>query len=299
MNIKVIGDIILDRWIIGTVDRISQEAPVPIALEKGEKYSLGGAANVAVSLSNLVSDVSIYGTISNDDYGDKVREMLENHNIISSNVTYDSPTTTTKTRFVDDSGRHMLRWDKEKQYHSKKCIENLINDIDENSVVVISDYNKGTIKRHTTEEILQITNKVYVDPKQKPETYYGAFLVKPNMKEFIEWNGMFSKEIALNCIKEFNWKWLVVTDGENGIHVFEGQTEKYCHYSEPTKEVSDVTGAGDTVLSVIVYGRSQGMSIFDSCKLACCIAARNVEKRGVHPVELDDVLSIRNELTKI
>ena len=83
----------------------------------------------------------------------------------------------------------------------------------------------------------------------------------------------------------------MVTDGENGIHVFEGQTEKYCHYIEPVKEVADVTGAGDIVISVIVYGQSKGMSIFDSCKLACSVAARNVEKRGVHPVEIEDVTS--------
>ena len=100
------------------------------------------------------------------------------------------------------------------------------------------------------------------------------------MSEYIEWFGEFNFDSAKKAMKKYGWTWLVVTDGAKGIHVINSAGE-YKQYLESVKEVADVTGAGDTVLAIIVYGHEQGMDIFKACELACYGAARNVEKRGV------------------
>jgi D-beta-D-heptose 7-phosphate kinase/D-beta-D-heptose 1-phosphate adenosyltransferase len=108
------------------------------------------------------------------------------------------------------------------------------------------------------------------------------------MKEYIEWFGHFNYDTARKKLKEYGWTWLVVTDGAEGVHVI-NQKENW-HIKEDVREVADVTGAGDTFLAVLVYGyATKNMSIPESCQLACYASARNVEKRGVHPVTFDDL----------
>ena len=282
--IKVIGDVILDRWISGTVERISQEAPVPILLEHNEKYSLGGAANVAANLSNLGADVELYGVASYDAEGYELRNLLDNHKIKNKLQSHPNQTTV-KTRLVGPNGQHLLRWDKEKNYTSNECVDSLINTLSEDDIVVVSDYNKGIIQEDTVKRILKKTNKIFVDPLQNPEYYSGAYLVKPNMKEYKNWNGTFHPESAVSFMKNYGWTWLVVTDGGNGIHVL-NHDGGYVKYSEPVREVADVSGAGDVVISVIVNQQYKNNSIPESCKLACKYAAKSVEKRGICIVDL-------------
>jgi len=277
--VKVYGDIMLDRWIEGTVDRISPESPVPVLKESNQKYSIGGAGNLALNIASINGDVDLFGVVGQDKEGYKVLELLKDSKV-SANITSDTITTTTKTRLVGQTGQHLMRWDREDQYAKLDAINKLENATDANDIVCVSDYNKGTVRADTIDKILKITKKVLVDPKQEPGYYTGAFLVKPNMKEYEQWFGKFRKEIALLKIKEFHWEWLVVTDGANGIHVLH-TSGKYNHYKEEVHEVADVTGAGDTVMAVIAYGLETGMDMFDACELACYAASRVVEKRGV------------------
>lgn len=281
--IKVIGDIMLDRWIIGSANRMSPEAPVPVLKEETQQYSVGGAGNLAFNLANLNVEVSLHGAVGSDKEGYKVIELLKDCNTLTSNVAFDSEITTTKTRLVGQGGQHILRWDREKHYNGQAQRSlNFKND----DIIVVSDYNKGIVNLELMNKLKDI--KVFVDPKQMPQMYKDCFLVKPNMSEYVDWFGAFDVTKAQKHLIQFNWTWLVVTDGANGVHVI--CKDNYWHYKEEVREVADVTGAGDTFLAVLVYGYSvKNMSIQDACKLACYASARNVEKRGVHPVTFEDL----------
>ena len=285
--VKVYGDIMQDSWIIGKASRISPEAPVPILKEIERKNSIGGAANLALNLSNIVDNVSLFGAVGMDDEGFDVLKILETTNNIDCSIQSDSEITTTKTRLVGQHGQHIMRWDREKKYKGKAQAR-FLESANEEDIVCLSDYNKGTIGAHLVEKLNNKKCKVLVDPKQGPEVYKGAFLVKPNMKEYRAWFGKFKKEVALVKLKEYGWKYLVVTDGANGIHVLSDELY-YQHYKEPAREVADVTGAGDTVLAVIAYGIERGMDVFAACKLACYAGARSVEHRGVYAIQTEDL----------
>ena len=285
--IKVYGDIMLDRWIFGSADRVSPEAPIPVLLETNQTFSVGGAGNLALNISSINGDVVLYGSVGQDKEGFKLLELISQTNV-NCNATSENVTTTTKTRLVGQGGQHILRWDREEQYKLRSCEERLLQSLEKNDIVCISDYNKGVVKKDTVEKILKITSKVLVDPKQDPDFYKGAWLVKPNMKEYVGWFGQFTKEKALLKMREYDWKNLVVTDGANGIHVID-ENFNYNHFKEDVLEVADVTGAGDTVLAVIAYGIEKNMTIADSCKLACYAAARTVERRGVVTITKDDL----------
>ena len=281
--IKVIGDIMLDRWILGNADRMSPEAPVPVLKESYQTFSVGGAGNLALNLANLSVHVSLHGTVGVDKEGYKLIELLKDCNTLTSSVAFDSSLTTTKTRLVGQGGQHILRWDREELYSGNLSESLLINKED---VVVISDYNKGVITQDLMFSLQK--DKVFVDPKQSPELYKDCFLVKPNMKEYTDWFGKFNYDIARQKLKEYGWTWLVVTDGSEGVHII--NEDENWHVKEDVREVADVTGAGDTFLAVLVYGyTTKNMSIPDACQLACYASARNVEKRGVHPVTFDDL----------
>ena len=284
--IKVYGDIMLDRWIYGVSDRISPEAPVPILREVDQNFSIGGAGNLALNIQSINNRVALYGSIGRDKEGYKLIEMIGDTNL-EPRIANDQLTTTTKTRLVGQNGQHIMRWDREDYYLGEDAQKRLINDIVTNSIVCISDYNKGTVTADTIRQLVKRQCKVLVDPKQLPEIYKGVFLVKPNMKEYTEWFGDFDYNTARKKLKQFGWTWLVVTDGANGIHVI--NAEENWHIKEPVREVADVTGAGDTVLAIIASSIEKGMSIIEACKLACFGAARIVEQRGVAVITNDDL----------
>ena len=284
--IRVYGDIMLDRWIVGEANRMSPEAPVPVLLETNQEYSIGGAGNLALNIKSLGSQVELTSALGNDKEGFKLLELVEASKL-EVTIAQDHKITTTKTRLVGQRGQHIVRWDREVPYVGDVS-ERFNNNIKKHDIVCISDYAKGTVKRDTVGKLLDKDIKILVDPKQDSVFYHGAFLVKPNMQEYETWFGKYDKDNALLQMKKLDWTWLVVTDGANGMHVLNSQGE-YKHFVEPVKEVADVTGAGDTVMAVIAYGIDSDMNIFDACKLACYAAARIVEKRGVAIIQQDDL----------
>ena len=280
--IKIIGDIMLDVWIEGQANRVSPEGPVLVLKEHNKRYSIGGAGNVAVNIANLKVPCELYGAVGQDEAGKKLIKLFLNKDI-HPKLNYNHSITTIKTRIIGQGGKHVLRLDKEENYSNEITI-----DCNENDIAIVSDYNKGVIKKDTISKLLEKTKYVIVDPKQSADTYDGAYIVKPNMKEYKEWNGVFSISDALKFMREHQWTWLIVTDGSNGAHVL-CTTGEYQLLKEKAKDVADVTGAGDTFLSVLAYGISKDINIFECCKLACMASARNVEQRGVVPVTLNDL----------
>ena len=280
--IKIIGDIMLDVWVEGQANRVSPEGPVLVLKEQNKRYSIGGAGNVAVNIANLKIFCELYGAVGQDDSGKKLIKLFLTQEI-HPKLNYDHSVTTTKTRIIGQGGKHVLRLDKEENYSNEITV-----DCNENDIVIVSDYNKGVIKKDTISKLLEKTKYVIVDPKQSADTYDGAYIVKPNMKEYKEWNGVFSISDALKFMRDHQWTWLIVTDGSNGAHVL-STTGEYQLLKEKAKDVADVTGAGDTFLSVLAYGISKDINVFECCKLACMASARNVEQRGVVPVTLNDL----------
>jgi D-beta-D-heptose 7-phosphate kinase/D-beta-D-heptose 1-phosphate adenosyltransferase len=283
--IKIIGDVMLDSWIEGDCDRVSPEAPVIVLKEKTKDFNVGGAGNLALNLSNLGTDTWLYGAVGKDIAGHKIIEILLQNNILS-RVCQDAEMTTTKTRMVGQNGQHLLRVDKELSYTKSTVEDELLKDLVDTDTVLISDYNKGVIQKDTVQKILTKCKNVYVDPKQGFSRYIGAFLVKPNMKEYEAWFGKFNIEIAQQkCV--FNlWTWLIVTDGANGIHVV--SKDSYTHIKGDAIEVSDVSGAGDSVLAIIAH-YSQYKDIPSACELAYKGAQKIVQKRGVSVISKTDV----------
>lgn len=288
--IKVIGDIMLDRWVIGSADRISPEAPVPVLKMTDKKFTVGGAGNLAINLHNLKIDVELYSECANDYSGTILKSILTERQLIK-NIGSSATQTTTKTRMVSKTFQHLMRLDNE-TIEPNTAGKRLLDTVLPDDIVVVSDYNKGTINKQIMSQLLDRHAKIFVDPKQSPELYRGAYLVKPNLKEYENWFGPYKKETALLKMKEYNWDWLVVTAGEEGVHVLSSQGE-YKKFKEPVREIADVTGAGDTFLAVLLYGVTvKGMSVPEACSLACFASARNVEKRGVVPVEFDDLMKV-------
>jgi len=284
--IRVYGDIMLDRWIVGEANRMSPEAPVPVLLETNQEYSIGGAGNLALNIKSLGSQVELTSALGNDKEGYKLLELVEASKL-EVTIAQDHKITTTKTRLVGQRGQHIVRWDRELPYVGDVATR-FNNNVKKHDIICISDYAKGTVRRDTVANLLSKEAKILVDPKQDANFYHGAYLVKPNMAEYEAWFGKWNQADALRQMQRHSWTWLVVTDGANGMHVL-NILDEYKHFVEPVKEVADVTGAGDTVMAVIAYGIDKGMDIFDACKLACYAAARIVEKRGVAIIQQDDL----------
>ena len=284
--IRVYGDIMLDRWIVGEANRMSPEAPVPVLLETNQEYSIGGAGNLALNIKSLGSQVELTSALGNDKEGYKLLELVEASKL-EVTMAQDHKITTTKTRLVGQRGQHIVRWDRELPYVGDVATR-FNNNVKKHDIICISDYAKGTVRRDTVANLLSKEAKILVDPKQDANFYHGAYLVKPNMAEYEAWFGKWNQADALRQMQRHSWTWLVVTDGANGMHVL-NILDEYKHFVEPVKEVADVTGAGDTVMAVIAYGIDSGMDIFDACKLACYAAARIVEKRGVAIIQQDDL----------
>lgn len=284
--IKLFGDVILDKWIYGENNKISPESASLVLLEKMKKFSLGGAANLALSFKNLNLRFKLFSIIGKD-FESKILINLLKKNKINYFVKKTSNCTTVKTRMIGNFNQQIMRLDKE-NFSQNFLINKMIKKIRSNDIVVISDYNKGFINNDSIKKILKKTKLVFVDPKQKFEIYKGAYLVKPNMKEYENWNGQFTVISALKFLKKNNWKWLLVTDGANGMHILNYKGE-YRHFKNEIREVADTTGAGDAVLAALIYGFVNKFNMFDSVNLSCKVASQNVQKQGVHPVLLEDV----------
>jgi len=287
--IKLFGDIILDKWIYGINNKISPESACLVLLEKEIKFSLGGAANLALSFKNLNLRSKLFSIIGKDEES-KILINLLKKNKINYFIKKTKNCTTVKTRMIGNFNQQIMRLDKE-NIKQDFLINKMIKKIKKNDVVVISDYNKGFIQNDTIKKILKKTKLVFVDPKQKPDLYKGAYLVKPNMKEYENWNGQFSKKSALKFLKRNKWNWLLITDGSNGMHILNHKNE-YRHFKKGVSEVADTTGAGDAVMATLIYGYMHKLDMFESVNLACKVAAKSLGQKLIVAINSDQSVKI-------
>lgn len=310
-NILVIGDIILDAYIFGTVDRISQEAPVPIVSIAEKNFKPGGAANVALNLSGLGANVQLIGLTGSGINCDELQKCFEKNNNINLHLVKDEGRpTSVKTRIIAD-GKQVARLDDEatneiNQIHKEK----LKSVFDANSKnidgIIIEDYNKGTLSSDVIVHIIDSASKnsipVYVDPKyDNYEHYKGVRLFKPNLVEYntIVRNKNFGAlpESGFKFKEYIDSEILLLTLGAEGMSLYFDDS----HDQIPTKarKVYDVSGAGDTVIATFAMNDICGLDPLESSIIANLAAGRVCEEIGVFPINVDALKEISSHHNKM
>ncbi len=313
IRILVIGDIMMDRYILGRVSRISPEAPVPVILVEKEDFGLGGAANVAHNIHSLGGEVSLCGLVGDDENGSKLRKRLTEVGIDDRGVfVEEGRQTTVKTRIIAHHPHHqqLVRIDRETTNHPKRKTllqlqEFLRENLERFDGVVISDYEKGLLSKKLIRTIIErakrLNRKVMVDPKLKNFFYYqGATVVTPNTKEASEASRIPIHDKATLekagriLLRRLRCEVLVVTQGEEGMTIFEPH-RKIFPVPTMAREVYDVTGAGDTVIASITLAMLSGGNIRNSARLANYAAGIVVGKRGTATVTPEELIKVIRE----
>lgn len=305
-KILIIGDLMVDEYIVGKVQRISPEAPVPVLNFKEKTLEAGGASNVANNMRCLGSEVYVSGLATEDDAGKWLRRYLSDNGMHTEGILgeHNRPTIV-KTRFAT-KGQQLLRVDnevstemaEETQAQIIAYVNGIIGQID---AVVLSDYKKGVLDNtEFVKKIIKLCNDnhvlVSIDSKSRNiSAFENADFVKPNNLELEEAVGIkIVDEESLNCagkkyLEKSGAKCLVVTRGASGISVFEPDKNRR-DFASKEVQVYDVTGAGDTVISTITLGLVSGLSMEESVELANVAAGIVISKVGTSPVTREELL---------
>ena len=306
-KVLVLGDVMLDRYWFGGTNRISPEAPVLVVKVQEIEERAGGAANVAMNIAALNVPVALHGIIGQDDAGRALDTLLNNHHIQNHCVAVSTHPTITKLRILS---RHqqLLRLDFEEGFHnvdSTDLLAKLSQEITAYGALILSDYGKGTLE--SVQQMIQIARQanvpVLIDPKGTDfERYRGATLLTPNMSEFEAVVGHCQSEDeivekGLKMIADFDLSALLVTRSEKGMTLIRPNQTPF-HLPTQAKEVYDVTGAGDTVISVLATAIADGRPYEEACYLANAAAGVVVGKLGtstITPTELENTIHHREE----
>lgn len=302
VRVLVIGDVMLDRYLWGTVSRISPEAPVPVILLEKTTSTAGGAANVAANVASLGAQPFLVGVIGADEGGRDLPAVLARCDVSADFlVKLDNRPTTTKTRIVAHS-QHVVRVDDEHATDlSNEQAEILRNKIAEilpkSDVVILSDYAKGCLCENVLTETIETARRlkkpVLVDPKGRDYLKYrGATLLTPNKGEAAAASGVditddFScKKAGEKLLAEIELDSLLVTLGEDGMRLFEKNKDSR-HFGAVARKVYDVTGAGDTVIATLAIALGAGADLADAAQIANAAAGLAVEQVGTAAVKLN------------
>jgi D-beta-D-heptose 7-phosphate kinase/D-beta-D-heptose 1-phosphate adenosyltransferase len=282
-RVLVIGDLILDHYIWGTVHRISPEAPVPVVHVESESHRLGGAANVYQNLVSLGGQAELCGVIGSDEGGFSLLKELGVHHRGRSGVVVDpGRPTTRKTRIVAHN-QQIVRYDVENRKDLSRPIERKIlryvsSRLADISCIIISDYAKGVITQSLMTELRQLVSDhnlpIVVDPKVEHMAYYkDVTVMTPNHLEAYQGAGLVPgdprpiEEIGHLLREKLGCRSVLITRGELGMSGFDGHGEHW-HIPAMARQVYDVTGAGDTVVSTLALAMSTGASIREAAVLA-------------------------------
>jgi D-glycero-beta-D-manno-heptose-7-phosphate kinase len=309
-KILVIGDLMLDRYIEGTVNRISPEAPVPVVEVKTEFTRMGGAANVAYNLFSLKAIPILIGIVGEDDTGKLLTGLMHNLNLPTEHLLKSKQRpTVVKTRIIAND-QHIVRTDRESKLPlEKELVEKVIKavekTIDQTDALIIQDYNKGLLTTDIITRIIKIAKThqkiITVDPKFNNFFQYNSVaLFKPNRKETEQALGIridSIKDVENSCkllLDRLNCESVLITLGEEGMCLVESNGDVF---RVPTKarKVHDVSGAGDTVISMLTLALSCGADIKEATTLANYAAGSVCGEVGVVPITPDKLkMAIQN-----
>ncbi len=305
LKILVIGDVMLDRFIWGEVERISPEAPVPVVKVTGENYTLGGAANVLNNVISLGAEACLCGIVGDDIFSDTIFRLLRNGKVsLDGIIKEENRATIVKTRVIGQK-QQIVRVDREdgkkiKNRSLKKLLAFINDNIDNYDAVILSDYGKGLITngfyKSLNNIVLENRKILNIDPKNSNMNIYKrATLLTPNIHEASYAANMKITEKNLETagkklIKKFLSKFLVITLGEKGMAVFTDGNGNFIHIPTVAKDVFDVTGAGDTVISVLTMAMALGVKVEEAAKVANVAAGIVVGKVGTATVTKEELI---------
>ena len=297
-RVLVVGDVMLDRYWTGPTSRISPEAPVPVVKVNDIEDRAGGAGNVALNIASLTSSANILGLVGNDDNARVLENTLEHPQITTQFTPVDSHPTITKLRVLSRN-QQLIRLDFEEAFDAVDNSDMLANfkaELTNCDVVVLSDYGKGAL--YNIEAFIEAGRAagkpVLIDPKGiEFERYRGASLITPNMSEFEGVVGHCKDEADLvkkgfELLETVGLDALLVTRSEKGMTLFQ-KGEQPVHLAATAREVYDVTGAGDTVISVLAAAVAAGSDLANATALANAAAALVVAKLGTATVSLAEL----------
>lgn len=278
IKILVVGDIMLDQYILGTVERISPEAPVPIVKVSEEYETLGGCGNVVRNICKLGAQVSCSASIARDNAGATIIEQLNGVGAKSLLVP-ESKTTTVKERVIADQRKiQMIRVDREDtaKINYTWLTDEIMKGQEEYDIIVVSDYAKGVVTSGLIEFLQSMKIPMIIDPKPQNKSIYGyPFMITPNEKEAKEMGG--AKSLIANGAN-----YVLETRGRNGMILFEG-ADQYAISAEAV-EVYNVSGAGDTVVAVMAVCISMGLNPLEAAEVANKCAGYVVTQTGTSTV---------------
>ncbi len=306
IRVAVIGDIMLDRYVMGRVERISPEAPVPVNLIKSQREVLGGAANTAANLSSLGCHVFLAGLRGNDNDGKDLEKLFRESGIDQSGVLVSSDyRTTTKIRILGDR-QQMMRLDyEEKRILQEEETERILSWLEallENKLgsIVLSDYGKGMITYDLSQKVIKTAAAygvpVLADPKGTDWSKYdGAYGVTPNMKELSDCLGKHVdnldekiEEAGEKIREKYHLENLFVTRSEKGLTCI--NCKGSIHRASMAQDVFDVSGAGDTVMAVLAAATAEKTDTETALELANTAAGIAVSKVGTYQIKREELL---------
>jgi len=303
-NVLVLGDLMLDRYWHGPTGRISPEAPVPVVKVEQIEDRPGGAANVALNIAALGSDCKIIGIVGEDEAGKILTDKLEGLAIKTDFYKQSLIPTITKLRVISRN-QQLIRLDFEEDacdIPTAPLLDKLAAGIESAAVVILSDYAKGTLNDVT--QMISLcraqNTPVFIDPKGSDfSRYRGATLLTPNMSEFEQAVGRCKNEAQIvakgqQLMTELDLTALLVTRSEHGMTLLR-KDQQELHFPAMAREVYDVTGAGDTVISVLATSVAAGSDLETACALANIGAGVVVGKLGTSTVS---TIELANELSK-
>ena len=290
IKVLVVGDFMIDHYIIGESNRMSPEAPVPVVVPKKEYVIPGGAGNVAMNMSSLGAQVSCVGVIGDDSWGEKLLSILNEKGIDSTYIDKIKDFKTTLKQRIYSNDRQIVRIDNE-EILKQKCsfMDEKFNNYD---VIILSDYNKGVLTTNWFQKPENAT--VFLDPKKSFINFNQCDIITPNLNELkqLSGNNIISEEdIKESCkmiLNKYNLKYIIAKRGDEGITII-GNNDYVKHLKAKFVEAPDVTGAGDTVISSISLAFAVTNNIEKSAEFAIYSSALAVSKLGTATVTIDEI----------
>jgi rfaE bifunctional protein kinase chain/domain len=309
-RVLIVGDVMLDQYLIGDTERISPEAPVPVIRLEQEHCYLGGAGNVARNVTALGGRASLVGIAGDDDAGRMLQDILRQEAIHAYVPACPGRVTTLKTRVLARN-QQMLRLDRErscplKPEEERRLLDSLVPLAEEHEVLILSDYGKGLVSLSFMEALrarlalLPRSPLVLVDPRpQHLLLYQGAFLLTPNLKESADAVHMPTRSqdeilaAGRALMARSGVRHLLMTLGAQGLALFLA-TDEVWRLPTSAQAVFDVSGAGDTVIGAVALGVAAGMPLLPACMLANFAAGIVVAKVGTATATAEELVDAVN-----
>ncbi len=304
-RVLIIGDAMIDAYMWGAINRMSPEAPVPVVEIEKRESRLGGAANVAINIQSLGATPILFAAIGKDYQGDLFLNLMKEQNLSCEGIQkINNRATTVKTRIISDN-KHVLRFDEERTdlIDDEKLSDQLeemilVNDFD---VIIFEDYNKGLLSEKLIQKAIKAAQQkgtpTIVDPKKENFlAYTGVDIFKPNLKEIkeglkVEFDVLSESELSQNVEiirTKLGAKGILLTLSEHGIY-FQNSSNTYREQAHK-RNITDVSGAGDTVVSVAALALACDLENEYMMRIANLAGGLVCEKVGVVPIKKQDLL---------